>query len=273
MNGIMLSVLLMSQWSPSVQIGEINEMVHEASGLETSRLYPGRLYHINDSGDKARVYVTDDKGQKARSISIQDFNPKDTEDLSLGACPIGKSSCLYVADIGDNRKARSSVQIAIIDEINIEGKSVRPMNILTLTYPEGAQNAESMAIHPSGDIFIITKAKGRSRLYKVAKSELMKRQTKAELMGTLELQDDDQLATSMDISEDGKSFLMMTYEDVFEFHVDLANVQKGYNFGREIQGARAQALEKQEAVAYFGNEGFIYTSEGHSPLMLVRRSK
>lgn len=256
-----------AQWDRAVHLGDLDDMVHESSGMETSTLVPGRLYHTNDSGDGPTVYVTDAQGQSVRKVQVQDFDPKDTEDLSVGTCPQGTSSCLYLADIGDNLKRRSSIQIAILEEAKLGAKAARPLNVVKVRYPEGAQNAESMAVHPSGDAYIITKREGGGRIYRIPKANLMLKETTAELMGSVQFSDGDALATGMDISEDGSSFLLLTYQDVLHFNVDLSRMQKGRGLGREAQEVGIEALKKQEAVAFNGPKSFLYTTEGDSPLM------
>src|SRR5215467_3095393 len=104
------------QWKEASHIGDLQAILHEASGVAASRNFPGRLYHINDSGDTGRFYITPMEGKPTQIVNVAGFDPVDVEAISLGPCP-GTGSCLYVGDIGDNNRNRKSVQIAVVEEV------------------------------------------------------------------------------------------------------------------------------------------------------------
>src|SRR5206468_5302264 len=97
-------------WKDAVHIGDLQLRLQEASGVAVSRKFPDRLYHINDSGDAGRFYITNTKGTETQPVSVIGFKPVDTEAVSLGACSNGKS-CLFIGDIGDNGRRRQTVDI------------------------------------------------------------------------------------------------------------------------------------------------------------------
>src|SRR5215470_7452378 len=107
---------LCGQWKPATHIGDLQAQLKEASGVAASRRFPGRLYHINDSGDTGRFYITGMDGRETRIVNVAGWNPVDTEALSLGPCP-GGGSCLFLGDIGDNDRNRKSIEITAVDEI------------------------------------------------------------------------------------------------------------------------------------------------------------
>ncbi len=255
-------------------LGQLDTRINESSGIETSTL-GDELYHINDSGDSSMVYITNKNGQDLRSVEVLDFRPMDTEDISTGPCPGQKNSCLFIADTGDNARIRSSVQIAVIEESELAGEKARPLNVLSVTYPEGRQDAESMAVHPNGDLYILTKTFGQSRVYRVARKKLLQAHAKAELVGLIDFKKLGRpfyfsLATGMDISPDGQSFLLLTYNDVIEYPVDLSRLNdKGRVLGTQGRPLGMPRLKQQEAIAYKGRDLFVYTTEGKSPLVHV----
>ena len=71
----------------SRSIGELPPQLRESSGLAASRDYPDRLYHINDSGDAGRFYLSRFDGTGLQTVPIAAFKPSDVEALSLGPCP------------------------------------------------------------------------------------------------------------------------------------------------------------------------------------------
>jgi hypothetical protein len=234
-----------SQWKEAVQIGELKVRLEEASGVAASRQFPGRLYLINDSGSPGDFYVTGMDGANPRAVRIAGFEPKDTEALGLGPCPGSRrGACLYIGDIGDNDKKRSSIEIVVVDEMQNFPQTVTSRSRLQLRYPDGSHDAESMAVHPNGTIFILTKERP-ARLFK----------TSSPLQSTLAsvtALDLETVPTDMAISDDGTRLLVITYSDAAEYSMDFKRQQK----------IRLTYLQQQETVAYLpGSRSFIYTTE------------
>ena len=237
---------LCRQWSEAVRVGELQVQLSEASGLAASRQFPERLYHINDSGETGKFFITGMDGKDTRSVRINDFDPEDTEALSLGPCP-GKDSisCLYIGDIGDNDVKRKSIEIVVVDEVRNFSQLLKPRSRLKLVYPDGPHDAESMAVHPNGDIYILTK-ENPARLYKANPNVLQ--QT---LTPVTTLQPGGK-PTDMAISDDGMRLLVLTYMDAVEYSMDFKQQQK----------IRLNFLQQQESVAYLpGSRSFIYSTE------------
>ena len=237
---------LCKQWSEAVRIGELQVQLTEASGLAASRQFPGRLYHINDSGETGKFFITGMDGKDTRSVRINDFEPEDTEALSLGPCP-GKDqiSCLYIGDIGDNDVKRKSIEIVVVDEVRNFSPTVKARSRLKLLYPDGPHDAESLAVHPNGDIYILTK-ENPARLYKANPNAVQ--QT---LTPVTTLQPGGK-PTDMTISDDGMRLLVLTYMDAVEYSMDFKQQQK----------IRLNFLQQQESVAYLpGSRSFIYSTE------------
>jgi hypothetical protein len=237
---------LCAQWSEALRVGELQVQLTEASGLAASRQFPGRLYHINDSGETGKFFITGMDGKDTRSVRINDFEPEDTEALSLGPCP-GKDSisCLYIGDIGDNDVKRKSIEIVVVDEVRNFSQTVKPRSRLKLLYPDGPHDAESMAVHPNGDIYILTKENPAS-LYKANPNAVQ--QT---LTPVTTLQPGGK-PTDMAISDDGMRLLVLTYMDAVEYSMDFKQQQK----------IRLNFLQQQESVAYLpGSRSFIYSTE------------
>lgn len=278
--------------SEAVRLGELDpSQVNEASGLEVSPA--GGLYHINDSGDSGRFFVTSLDGRNLRQVRINGFGPIDTEDLTLGNCGPGGGTCLFIADIGDNEARRPTVEIVLVREQASFPASVEPERRIRFRYEDGPHDAESLALHPNGDLWILTKTIDLARL-RVLPGALFRipyaawRESDgnvlvAERVGELALPAISSdplrgsLATAMDISDDGGRLLVLTYTNAFEFALDLASAAlpptaemvEGVDF-REIPLVQ---LQQQEAIAYLPDgTGFIYTSEGSggdAPIMRV----
>ncbi len=140
--------------------------IDEASGMVASRGQPGVLWVHNDSGDSARVFAIDTAGKTLGVFNLAGVEATDWEDLSLGAGPKpgpGTDPWLYIGDIGDNAEKRPSISVVRIPEPDAaaaEGGEVTvdDAELLTLTYPDGAHNAETLLVDPDdGELVIVTK--------------------------------------------------------------------------------------------------------------------
>lgn len=221
--------------------------INESSGLAVSQIYPTRLYHVNDSGDKGHLYITDlndinskNKDLKSKKVKIANWNAEDSESLAYGMCPNQTTKkCIYIGDIGDNLAKRDHIQIAVIEELEKFPKKVSPLKVITIKYSDRPHNAEGLAMHPqSGDLFLLTKEEDLKEL-KAFPTQLIRfrhEQVKnagseaitGELWGTLDtpsLTKDiivwGQITTDLDIHPSGKYFIYSTYRKNIIVDFDL----------------------------------------------------
>ena len=273
-----------SEWGAPVKLGTLDKhILVEASGIEVSEKYKNRVYHVNDSGNGLELFITDLKGKKKRKIKIKgvDNHNSDNEDLSYGPCY--NNTCIFIGDTGDNLEKRNEIKIVLIAERGIYPDSVSPLKVLRLKYPDGSHNAESLAVHPNGDIYIISKESDfktmkyypsniyrlKRKVWEESKGELMI----PELVGQIDtglLNGGnkfflDNIITSLDISGDGKKFILLTYQNAYEIYTDLNNAgtdtfknadDLSYSYIKLVK------LPQQEAISYTNSDnGFIYDTE------------
>ena len=265
-------------WSPPATIGTLSaDPIDEASGLEASRAFPGRLYHNNDSGDELRFYITGMSGGGVRTVDLKGPKPKDIEDMSLGPC--GKGTCLYLGDIGDNPANRSEVVFTLVKEKAKFDDKEKPHRVIRARYPDGAHNAEAFAVHPNGDLFLVTKpsdakaaAPGPALVYRLTANQLRAEDgvqvfAKVGEIDLPRLLTDlpfyGWIATGLDISADGKRAVLLTYMAVIELGFDLTvGVPAKLTLGQTYSVFRAPPLAQQEAIAWLPDDsGFLYDSE------------
>ena len=268
------------------------QLITESSGISQSLLDKNRLYHVNDSGSKALFYVSGLRGENLEEVRISGFDARDAdmEDTDVGPC--GTSSCLFIGDIGDNRQNRSSIHVILIKEKPVFPEAVLPYKTVTLRYPDGANNAEGLAVHPNGDIYIMTKpalslSAADAKLYRLSKLRWQsagERSLTLDLIGFLDLRAlsgatldvASHTVTALDISQDGKKLLILSYGNAFEIDLDLdtltddlpSKIDTRYRF-RQIDLVR---LAQQESVSYLGASRIVYTTEARSlevPLMML----
>lgn len=273
-----------------MESGELDVgIINEASGLEISTAFPGRLYHVNDSGDAGRFYVTGLAGAGTEIVSVDSFYPLDVEDIALGACGSIEGNCLFIGDFGDNAESRPEIGIVVVPELERFDERVLPVEFIGARYPDGPHDAEALAIHPDGDLFILTKERSDplrtaypSRIYRLP-DERGGGLERLELVGEIDftlLGGDGysgSIPTAFDISDDGDRFIVLTYVDAFEFYIDLARnsfpATEDLVEGKDFRRIPLEALGQQESIAYLGPDAFLYDTEafaGRAPIMRVR---
>lgn len=211
--------------------------ITEASGIVASRRDPGVWWINNDSGDSARIFAFSEAGALLATVEIPNVRATDWEDIA------SDGDSIFIADTGDNLGTRDSVIIYAIETPSItsggDGSakgSARRIDVtatkLTLTYPDGAHDAEALAFDPiSGDLFVITKdwsMKGVSGVYRTSARPLSPSDRPVDgsdqgngTSGTAELERVGDLSlpagtlvTGADISPDGRLVAVRSYTSV-----------------------------------------------------------
>ena len=104
----------------------------------------------NDSGDEGRVFAVGPSGATV-GVTRWSADPVDVEALASG-----DGGTVWVGDIGDNRGARDSIQVARVPV----GEGTRDADVpaYDLVYPDGGRDAESLLVHPgTGRLYVATK--------------------------------------------------------------------------------------------------------------------
>lgn len=135
-----------------------DERLLELSGLVQSRRDRGLLWAIQDSGAAAELVALRTNGASVGRWAVSGAENFDWEDIATGPGP-GGIPWLYAADIGDNIKQREAVTIYRAPEPTApQGGGTVAAQVLRLTYPDGAHDAESFLVDPRrGTLIVITK--------------------------------------------------------------------------------------------------------------------
>ncbi len=278
-------------------VGRLDEKaVNEASGLAASRRFPGRLYHVNDSGNASAFMLSDETGGRLETILLTPPKLVDSEDLAVGPCDAdGEADCLFIGDIGDNARKRQEIAVLVIRERKKFDSPMTPDLRLRLRYPDGAHDAESLAVDPrTGDIYILVKefkllaSQGRSaRLYRLAgdawrnagKGQILMLTPYGELdlpaMARAEGAAFSHVATAMDFSPDGRRLLVLTYDHAWELLWDPADGPPPPTAELQRRMIPLERLLGKETIAWLPDgEAFIFGKEfkpDQQPSVLIRR--
>jgi hypothetical protein len=163
-----------------VQIATLaGRAVRESSGIVASRRDPNLFWTHNDSGDGPLVYAFDREGRARGTWRVAGAQARDWEDIAAGPGPERGQTYLYAGDIGDNGRERESVVVYRFAEPRVAPDAAgtddaRPQETATaeairLKYPDGANNAEALLVHPrTGDLYVVTKSARSAGVYKLA---------------------------------------------------------------------------------------------------------
>lgn len=153
--------------------------VNEASGLAVSRRNPGVVWVHNDG--LARLYALSTDGQMLATWRVNNAGDGDYEDVAIGPGPDPRVSYLYFGDIGNNNLTLEEFRLFRIPEPavypyaadNPPSRAFPSSTTLRFRYPDFAREAESLMVDPrSGDVFIVTKARGQAEVFRAAQAQL-----------------------------------------------------------------------------------------------------
>ena len=255
----------------------------EASGLQASFSRDGDFFVHNDDGEPI-IYAIDQSGSDLGNVSIVPAKNRDWEDIT--SVPVEDGRWLVVGDIGDNAVNRKSIKLYFIEEPQT-GKNERYTgeqelkHWLTLSYPDGPRDCESMAYDPHGrQILLLSKRDKPPRLYAVD-LELALTEKKAELkflgptsaLRPPSVRDRAQWGgrsdwisqpTGFDISADGTEAVVITYRSLYRYrrHEDenwLSALQR-----KPVEVIGPPAVQN-EAVAYSVDGKAIYVTTEKLP--------
>lgn len=246
------------------QIGTVESAeLTEISGLAASRTHAGVLWAHNDSGDDPAIHALGEDGRALGRTVLPDLTARDWEDIALGPGPRAGRDYLYLADIGDNRGDRPTVQIHRLPEPSPGTEAVAGGETLTLTYPTGPTEAETLLVDPeSGDLVILGKAlSGVTPVFFVPGTVEWSAPQEAIYRGDIEL---GTFAVATGGDAGGDRIIVRTYDEIFTW-----NRSPGDDIGETLfeSGCRAGTIRESQGEALaIGTDGRIFTtSEGAFP--------
>ena len=264
-----------------------DKRIKESSGLAPSLRTPDLLWTLNDSGGPTTLYALNTQGQTVSEIHVTNAKNIDWEDLASGPNSEGRPT-LFIADIGDNKKARPSIQIYEIPEPeitpNAKPKKIAPTRTWNLHYPDGPANAETLLAHPkTGRLHILTKTLlGTATLYRVPATHQPDTVQVLEKITTLNFPllnktgkrpIDNLMTTGGSLSSDANRLVIATYNSLYEWTLPDGQLT--------AQGLDAPPIRidppltrQMEAVCYQPNTyHLLFTSEDlPTPLYRLQRN-
>jgi len=154
-----------------VSFGQVEDRLHEASGLVESIGNPKHLWTLNDSGNPAEVFLIDQTAKIKLVCKLAGINNRDFEDIAIGLGPDSTKNYVYVADIGDNL-ARYNVKLIYRFEEPTIGEEnevvISAFDTLQITLPDGVRDTETLMLEPgSKDMYLVSKLEDSVRVYRL----------------------------------------------------------------------------------------------------------
>lgn len=138
-------------------------IINEASGIADSKVNPGYLWVEEDSGNPTQLYLLKHDGSVAKKIFLKGITNRDWEDIALF------NNEIYLGDIGDNAQAWPDYRIYHFPEPASSVDTVRTIDSIRYSYPDGSHDAEAFFIDPSSkNIYLITKRDNPSKVYRLS---------------------------------------------------------------------------------------------------------
>lgn len=202
------------------KLAKFPSKLKEVSGLEVTK--DGKIWVIEDSGNKDKIYRVDKKGDIKESLKIDHAKNVDWEDLTMDT-----EGNLYIGDFGNNKNAREDLVIYKITKDEM-GKKEPNSDKIEFSYPQQTNfppEKDSLYFdtegffHLNDYLYIFTKNRtrpysGKTLMYRVPDK---KGEYEAEFLGDLFLCGDQDhcSVTSADISPDGKTIALLSYGYIF----------------------------------------------------------
>lgn len=142
-----------SVYAPPEVVGRLmGDTLAEVSGIAFSASRPDVLWMHTDSGGEPVLYAVDTAGNARGEVRLPVDN-EDWEDLAAADCPDGSGPCLWVADVGDNRRSRDDAAVYAVPEPVVAGGEAQRVWTFPVGYPGGPVDVEALAVAPAGDRF------------------------------------------------------------------------------------------------------------------------
>lgn len=154
-------------------------LITESSGLARSQRDAKVLWTHNDSGGNAEGFALDTSGQFLGTLALVGGNTGGTPITALhldwedmASFSRDGQPYLVFADIGDNDAFRPNLTLYVVAEPDLTGiatpftMTVTPAQVISISYPDGPRDAESIAVDGSSKTFyILSKRDAQPMLY------------------------------------------------------------------------------------------------------------
>ena len=250
-----------------------NTQISEASGLASSRLYPGLLWAINDGGDDPLLYAVGSDGTDLGTFRVEGAENFDWE--ALASFRLRDTAYLLIADVGDNWQQRQTVTLYVVKEPVITATGIDNGRVAAIawqirfSYEDGPLDCEAVAVDAANQrVFLFSKRSLPPVLYELPLQPVDQGTTA--VAHRLTTVPHFNWPTAMDLSPDGLSAVVLTYNNGYLFR-RRQNEDWPSAFKRRPQRLRFNRLFQQEAICFgfYGKSVFVTSERIPAPLVRI----
>lgn len=157
------------------EVGRVEDKrLDEVSGCVASRINPGVLW-IHSDGDIESISAVRTNGETVARLKLP-VPTDDVEDIAILSHSGSQTGMLYLADVGDNKRKRSQIQILRVPEPVLEvdvskdplSLSATVVEVILLEYPDRQHDAETLLVDPiDGGVYVVSKDKKAAEVYRI----------------------------------------------------------------------------------------------------------
>lgn len=183
--------------------------INESSGLARSTYARDVVWTHNDSGDGPRVFAVGRDGRTVATLRLGSASARDWEDITTGP-----NHSLWVGDIGDNRRSRSSITVYRFAEPKTLSGGTVGSRRYNFRYEDGRHNAEGLMVRPTtGRLFVVTKSPDGGAIYRAPKTLSGTSTNVLRRVRSVPLK-----ITAASFAPDGKRFVLTNYSTAFFYN-------------------------------------------------------
>ncbi|MDX2064377.1 MAG: hypothetical protein SFX74_01410 [Fimbriimonadaceae bacterium] len=211
------------RWGEAREMCRITDRrVRESSGVTAGRRATDSFFTHNDSGNGEEIFRFNRQGKVTGVWRVRGVTNRDWEDL--GSFERDGKPWLVIADIGDNRARRTTIELLTFLEPNDPRYPLGQVQRYAFKYPDKPHNAEALLMHPTtGEFHVVTKTGSApagvyaGELGTPGRTQTLRKIGEIELTGFLA---EAKRITGGAVSPDGQHVALRTYLGAYEFDVD-----------------------------------------------------
>ncbi|WP_298900556.1 SdiA-regulated domain-containing protein [uncultured Psychroserpens sp.] len=229
-------------------IADLPSSLKETSAIEMTK-NPDLLWVIEDAGNKNNLYALNTKGKIVKDINLENIQNIDWEDLTSDS-----QGNIYIGDFGNNAKKRKN--FAIYKVINPKDASTSAKaEVISFSLPKDmeSEDFESFFLYNNA-FYIFSKGHKKCKLIKVPNTI---GDHVAEFISEYKLKGKHRRVTSADISEDGKTVVLLTHDKLWK----LTNYTLDNFFNGTIEVIKFDHDSQKEGVNFLDSNTLYITDE------------
>lgn len=230
--------------------GSINNSIKEASAAETTP-HSNLIWTIEDSGNDSDLFGLDSSGKIVKKVAITNASNIDWEDLTSD-----KDGNIYIGDFGNNNEKRKHFRILKINHNDLDNATAEA-EIIDFTVPKKKYSKDFEAFFLYNNSFYIFSKETKKFITLMVPNTPGKHV--AVLRSDFNLDGKNNKITAADISDDGKSIVLLNHDKVWK----ITNFKNDDFFSGNIEELPFDNNSQKEGIC-FKNDAMVYITDERS---------